>query len=74
MTDTFDIDSGDCRAIKAAQRSYDNIDRREKKAEQREKNADQLYSGIKSYKKKIKNRLKKEIANQVMLAESQANG
>ena len=40
MTDVFDIDSGDTRAIKAAQKSYDNIDRREKTAERREKNAD----------------------------------
>ena len=63
MNDTLDIDAGDKRAIRAAQRSYDNIEKREWKAEQREKMAEELYAGIKSYKKKIKSRLKKEIAN-----------
>ena len=51
MTDVYDIDLGDQRAIKRAQCSYDSIDKREKKAADRAVMADELYKGIKSYKK-----------------------
>ena len=43
MTDVYDIDIGDQRAIKRAQNSYDNIDKREKKAADRAVMADELY-------------------------------
>ena len=36
MNGTLDIDAGNKRAIRAARRSYDNVDKREWKAEQRE--------------------------------------
>ena len=74
MADTFEIDQGNKRAIKASQKAYDSLDKRERIANRREETADQLYEGIKSYKKRIKGALKKEIEHQMQLAESQANG
>ena len=65
MADTFEIDQGNKRAIKASQKAYDNLDKRERIANRREETADQLYQGIKSYKKRIKGAIKKEIEHQM---------
>ena len=55
-------------------RVYETMERREKQARINEQMADQVYDKVKKYKGLIKKKLRKKIAEQVVLANAEAHG
>ena len=60
--------------IKANCRAYDNIDKREARAERKEQIASKVVDRIKSIKKMIKTNVRAKLQQQVAIAHGQAGG